>query len=421
MAPTGAGRRGLSRIVSSQLRTIHQRAADKRASEADALLADRLLALEQENRVLREHLHRLTREAGYNQKVLLRSHEREQQLLAAVSLPDLLRRMTQGMRESFMVSAVNLVLADPDHEIRRLLAHSRLTEASFPEVQLVDDLSAISPVYGRLCASWLGPYKPWLHTALFQPGTQVRSIAILPLALRDRLLGSLNLGSANKHRFTKEHSSDFLSRLAIVGAVCLDNICHYERTVISALTDALTGLYNRRYLLRRLEEEIKRAARYRQVLSCLFVDADHFKRINDEHGHQVGDLVLREIATRICAKMRANDVATRYGGEEFAVLLPQTKGSDAVHLAERMRLAVAAEPVLTDTGRVIPVTVSIGVGQIAPARDLHSTAAAQRTLLASADGALYRAKGGGRNRVVLDAGSSRERAAHGGHVGKPES
>jgi two-component system, cell cycle response regulator len=380
---------------------MHDTLANKCGSEADNQHAERVLVLEKENRALRQHLRRLTRDASYNEGVLRRSHEREQRLLEAASLPDLLKRLTRGMRDSFAVSAVNLVLSDPEHEIRRLLAHSRLTEASFLEVRFVDDLESVSPLYGRLSSSWLGLYNQRVHAGLFEPSLGVQSIAILPLGLRSQLLGSLNLGSDNPERFTHHYSSDFLSRLATVSSICLENVCHYEQTVISALTDALTGLYNRRYLLRRLDEEIKRAARYQQVLSCLFVDADHFKRINDQYGHHVGDLVLRELADRVREQMRASDVVTRYGGEEFAALLPQTTGSDARSLAERIRLAVASRPVVTDTGRAVPVTVSIGVGQIAPSRDLRSTADVQRMLLASADGALYQAKEAGRNRVVF--------------------
>jgi two-component system cell cycle response regulator len=379
---------------------MQKAASNNRSAEIDDPLVERLLVLEKENRALHQRLHRLTREASYNEGVLRRSHEREQLVLEAASLPELLRRLTQGMRESFSVSAVNLVLSDPEDEIRRLLAHSRLTGASFPQVQLVADLNRVSPLYGRLHSAWLGTYNERQHHGLFQRGELIKSIAILPLKLHDRLLGSLNLGSDNPVRFTHQHSSDFLSRLATVASVCLENICHYEQTVISALTDALTGLYNRRYLLRRLGEEIKRAARYAQSISCLFVDADYFKRINDQYGHQVGDLVLRELGERIRGQMRASDVATRYGGEEFAVLLPQTTGADAATLAERIRLAVAEHPVVTDTGGAVPVTVSIGVAYLLPTPDLRSTVRVQQALLASADEALYRAKEGGRNRVV---------------------
>jgi len=376
-------------------------ASNNRTGETDDPLAERLLVLEKENRALRQRLHRLTREASYNEGVLRRSHEREQLVLEAASLPELLRRLTQGMRESFSVSAVNLVLSDPEDEIRRLLAHNRLTDASFPEVQLVADLNSVSPLYARLHCAWLGTYNERKHSGLFRGGGLIKSIAILPLVLREHPLGSLNLGSDNPVRFTHHHSSDFLSRLAAVASVCLENICHYEQTVISALTDALTGLYNRRYLLRRLDEEIKRAARYAQSISCLFIDADYFKRINDRCGHQVGDLVLCELGERIRGQMRASDLATRYGGEEFAVLLPQTTGADAATLAERIRLAVVDHPVVTDTGGTVPVTVSIGVGHLLPAPDLRSTARVQQALMASADEALYRAKEGGRNRVVL--------------------
>ena len=114
------------------------------------------------------------------------------------------------------------------------------------------------------------------------------------------------------------------NHLAGVAAVCLENAVNRERLRLAGLTDSLTGLYNRRHLEHRLVQEVTRATRYAECLSCMFVDADHFKRVNDTHGHLAGDRVLREIADRIELEVRASDVAARYGGFLMIRRLPRS-------------------------------------------------------------------------------------------------
>jgi len=160
-----------------------------------------------------------------------------------------------------------------------------------------------------------------------------------------------------------------------------------------ATTDALTGLYNRRRILERFEEECERARRGSAGMSCIMVDADHFKQVNDDYGHQKGDEVLCMIADRSRATLRLYDVVGRYGGEEFLALLPGTDLETARAAAERLRLAVAADVILrTPAGMPRPTTISLGVAQWQPGDTVDS-------LIHRADEALYRAKAGGRNRV----------------------
>ena len=190
--------------------------------------------------------------------------------------------------------------------------------------------------------------------------------------------------------------------LAGVAAVCLENAVNRERLRVAGITDALTGLYNRRHLQHRLEQEVTRARRYRQPLSCLFVDADHFKRINDTHGHAAGDQVLAALAQKLRARLRSSDLAARYGGEEFALLLPQTGIRAAHRLARDICTAVAAAPIVLDDGESVAVTVSVGVAAVSgnghgSPRDLS------QGLLQAADEAVYRAKAAGRNRVICAA------------------
>jgi two-component system, cell cycle response regulator len=165
-----------------------------------------------------------------------------------------------------------------------------------------------------------------------------------------------------------------------------------------AITDALTSLYNRRYMESHLGTLVEEAAARGKPLSLLLLDVDHFKSINDGFGHDAGDDVLREFATRVRKSIRGIDLACRYGGEEFVVVMPETDMAVAALVAERIRRRIAGEPFPIHKGAAaVDVTISIGIAALGPAEDRAET------LLKRADQALYRAKRDGRNRVVADA------------------
>jgi diguanylate cyclase (GGDEF)-like protein len=183
-------------------------------------------------------------------------------------------------------------------------------------------------------------------------------------------------------------------------AICLENVISNEMLKYIGLTDALTGVYNRRYMDRRLAEEIARARRQSYRLSCMYIDVDHFKRVNDEFGHQAGDDVLREVASRIKAELRMSDALGRFGGEEFVVLLIDADLESASMVAQRIRDSVADQVFLLADGQALPVTVSIGVAALADFDRSHAIEEVATALVGQADGALYAAKQQGRNRVV---------------------
>ena len=168
-----------------------------------------------------------------------------------------------------------------------------------------------------------------------------------------------------------------------------------------AMIDPLTGVANRRYFYQRAAIEIVAAYRRRAPLTCLMLDIDFFKRVNDDHGHAAGDQVLKRVAEIIAAGIRPYDLLGRLGGEEFAVLLPDADQKTALAIAERLRIAIGASPALVD-GIPLPVTISIGVSA------LTAEDATIDPLLDRADRALYQAKKAGRNRVV---GADPERPA----------
>lgn len=167
-----------------------------------------------------------------------------------------------------------------------------------------------------------------------------------------------------------------------------------------SITDSLTGLHNRRHFMEVLASEVARARRNKQPLAVMMIDTDHFKKYNDAFGHQAGDALLKKIGMIFTASLRNVDCASRYGGDEFIVLLPEAKAERAFEVAERIRGLVTAETQSSDTDKAT-VTVSIGVAAFPEHGDT------QEAIIASADNALYQAKRNGRNRVVL-AGSNRQ-------------
>lgn len=356
-----------------------------------------------ENRRLREQiatlrglLASLSRDADHNQAVLQRFQERELALLGASDLVELLERLTRGMRRSFGIDSLKLKLLDPFRVIHDLLDTQRDDLGSLMhDVELCDDVAATRRQFADLAEPWLGRWIDRLHEPVF--GWRVGgSVALLPLQHTEGLAGYLCLGSRDANRFESGQATDFLAHLASTAAVCLENAVNRERLRLAGLTDSLTGLYNRRHLQHRLAQEVTRAQRYGQALSCLFVDADRFKRINDEHGHAVGDQVLVAIGQRLRARLRSSDLATRYGGEEFAVLLPETDLPSAVVLAEQIRATIASGRIAIDEHLTIEITVSIGVSELAFSERQEN---AGERMLRAADDALYRAKAAGRNCV----------------------
>jgi diguanylate cyclase (GGDEF)-like protein len=162
-----------------------------------------------------------------------------------------------------------------------------------------------------------------------------------------------------------------------------------------AITDTLTGLYNRRHVMERFTEEMERARRLQKDLCCILIDIDYFKRINDTYGHLVGDQALREVSKILTRTIRIYDIAGRYGGEEFLIILPDTGFQDAHTLAERIRTDIKAHPVAkSDLTPAIPVTVSLGIATMIDA-DISVD-----TMIKRADEGLYKAKASGRDTVA---------------------
>jgi len=367
-----------------------------------ATTEEQVRALESDNRRLQERLQDLKEEVGRNETLLRKTQERELELLRAGSLAELLERLIHGLKGSYQLDAVTLVLNDPNHEIRHLMAGDGFLIEELREVQFVDAVASVAPRLPDLERPWLGPFYQEDHELLLQGAARSGSLALIPLRRSGQLDGVLVFSSFDRFRFNRELATDFLAHLGVVAAICLENAVNRARLVRSGLTDFLTGFHNRRYLHARLCEELARAQRNHQPIACLMIDVDHFKRINDEYGHLAGDAVLREVAQRIDDEMRLSDTGARFGGDEFAIVLPHGSLADGEKVALRGLEAVRSEAIVVASQRTEIVTLSIGVASACPSsegvRDFSELA---EKLIAEADTALYRAKSAGRNRVEI--------------------
>lgn len=230
------------------------------------------------------------------------------------------------------------------------------------------------------------------------PGDAVHGVC-MPLSAQGEVLGLLHVSNSVGGSLT-DNERAAVEAVAEHLAVVLHSLQLRESLRVQSLRDPLTGLYNRRYLEESLQREMERCARRERPLSVLMLDIDHFKRFNDEHGHGAGDALLTRVGEVLRTLTRGEDIACRYGGEEFTVVMPEADSAQAEARAEQIRQAVAESTIVYMRRELGPVTVSIGVAeQQADGRETT------QSLVASADRALYSAKAHGRNRV-LRAGAS---------------
>jgi diguanylate cyclase (GGDEF)-like protein len=224
------------------------------------------------------------------------------------------------------------------------------------------------------------------------PGVHALSIGLRSLVDGPEYLGTISIARHGK-AFTREEE-ELLEYLAGQAVVSIENASLHEAVERQAVTDELTGLANVRAFLVTLDRELERSRRFETPLALVMVDLDDFKRVNDNYGHQQGDEVLAQVAAVVRDVSRELDTAARYGGEELAVVLPQTDAAGAEFLAERMRAAIESLPVRRVDGQgSLSVTASLGVAAV-PESGFDRAA-----LIAAADAALYAAKRAGKNRV----------------------
>ena len=357
--------------------------------------------MQSELQLVRAQLNDLIVEARHNQEILQRHQNLDLQLIGSQSFRELIRHIFVTLADMCELDQVTLCLLNSQHNLQEMLADLNIDRDEFPFLLFAQNELDLRHDGKPLRKSVVGPYDAAEHQKWFAPyPTPPQSVAIIPLIRQSKLLGCLNLGSDQIERFEVDMGTDFIERLGSIIAICLENVINSERLTQIGLTDALTNVSNRRHVEQRILEEIGRARRQHYGISCMYLDIDHFKKINDIHGHQGGDEVLKEAAKRIKAELRLSDTIGRFGGEEFVVLLVNTNHEDAIHVAERIRKSIANQPFLLSMTGLCDVTISIGIATLSDDHNLGEIESAAKALLQRADAALYEAKEQGRNRVI---------------------
>jgi diguanylate cyclase (GGDEF)-like protein len=214
---------------------------------------------------------------------------------------------------------------------------------------------------------------------------------LCPIKSRDRLVGILALGKKQSDTLYSHEDIELVTSMASQASIVIENAQLYTQATIRANTDGLTGLYNHRHFHERLEQEIARGSRFGTMFSLIMMDIDLFKTYNDIYGHLAGDRILRKMAEHLKGSIRSIDMAFRYGGEEFTIILPETRLDDAYNVAERIRKTIETRM----SSKATSITISLGVAS------WPADGVTREEIIAFADAALYRAKQTGRNRTCL--------------------
>ena len=315
------------------------------------------------------------------------------QTTAVLDLKDLLAKVCSLVRQSFLGDQVSVLLRNPENELV-LRAHEGSLNLRGPEREdspINDSLVWQAMSSGRTVieneVAKLPQYVPMFEES--------RSKMCIPLISFGQTLGVLALDSARENSFPLADAQT-LESVADICATAIQNAHYVERVKQLAYIDGLTGIFNRRFFELRIAEEMERARRYEGSLAVIMLDIDHFKRLNDEFGHLLGDEVLRQVSSVFSQQLRKIDVVCRYGGEEFAILLPQTTAEQAVSVADKLRREVAAWQF---PGVPRAVTISAGSASY----PIHGCS--RDEVVKAADAALYAAKQAGRNCVRAASGT----------------
>jgi len=328
--------------------------------------------------------------ATQNERILRKFQQYELQLLAVSGMEALCDCLLGDSLHHFQLDAVELWLLDRDQQIRGLIPN-QLHE--FPNLVWLEDPALLKTLYAE--SQQVRLVSP-IPAGVFG-GRSMRSAALLPLVRHGALVGALHFGSLTAQRFSADKSTDFIEHLASIVAACLENALNHERLHRLSMIDMLTRVENRRSFAQSMDTEIARAARHGEPLTVMLADLDYFKRINDNHGHQTGDRVLTAVAQEIVATLRKTDHVCRYGGEEFALILPNCERPLAQEVADRIRLRVRNMHIAADSGIDVPVSLSIGFTCWTNPGPYPANLA--DVLVGLADKAVYSAKDKGRDRV----------------------
>ncbi|RLB27778.1 MAG: GGDEF domain-containing protein [Deltaproteobacteria bacterium] len=321
-----------------------------------------------------------------NEEIAKKFFEIEAGILSVGSFRDLFETLLQLIEEKFSIPHVWITMVR-ENDV------SHLMEALESSHVLRERLSVVKrKVFLKLINEKGSPVlvnedlKPFYALLPKNQKYFAKSLAVVPITLDGEVIGSLNLGDFSESRFQPDMDTFFLSELAVKISICLSNVTSRERLTFLATRDPLTGLLNRREMETMLDREFSRAVRYGTPLAVLFIDCDEFKTVNDTYGHDCGDTLLKYLAEQIRAMIRKDDLAFRYAGDEFVVVLPNQTSKQALKVSERLQRYFEKNPLKFQESR-IPISISCGMASTRDP-DIKNPEA----LLKKADERLYEVK-----------------------------
>ncbi|MFY9167473.1 MAG: sensor domain-containing diguanylate cyclase [Desulfomonilia bacterium] len=298
-----------------------------------------------------------------NEETARKFFEVEASVLSILDFEGFFHKLLSAIMNTFSVGYVWVTLVDTGRAIRIIKAHAA---SAIPENQLkIIDRHAFSLVVPECDRPVLGNTDLGRFAELVPEGLRksFNSIAVVPISLDGETAGSLNFADISAERFSPDSDTSLLEQLGLVVSICLSNVAAHEEIKALAFQDPLTGLLNRRAMERALSREMGRARRYEGRLSVVFIDLDDFKKVNDTLGHDNGDELLTYAAAIMRRMVRQTDLVSRFAGDEFVIILPETSPQEAEHLIHRMQEYFKAHP-LTLAGTPVPVSFSYGIASM---------------------------------------------------------
>ena len=345
-------------------------------------------------------------DAARNDVTLKKFQAFELELMNSSSLNNLLELL---LKESLLKPGweiATLTLVDPEYEIQRHLERSGSEFSECPELNFIYTNEELENIYKQKLFPIFESYNDDAHHVLFSSETKKPDATwLLPLSRNHNLTGSYNIGKQSGNHPQENSATDFLQHLAAVISASLEISINRERLKTLGLMDPLTGVNNRRFFDQRLVEEVTSVIRSNAEISCLFIDIDHFKKINDNYGHQTGDVILKEVAQIIRELVRSTDVVARYGEEEFTVLLSHKGKQKALEIAERIRKTIEERIFTVPQHGDITVTTSLGINSLQITEHEGDVDDIASLFVERADRALYQAKNNGRNSIEFYTGN----------------
>ena len=323
-------------------------------------------------------------------------HDVAKALTSSLDLDNILQTILEKIAAHFKPDTWSLIMLDEDtQELYYTVAIGKECES----------VNALRLTTGESLARWVVDHGKPLVIADVNQDQRINdsskngftrepfSVVCMPVRAGGKVLGLMELVNGDMNIYSRGEM--LLESLADYAAIAIENARAVQRIQELSITDDCTGVYNSRHMFTVLAEEVRRSERFGYEFSVLFVDIDHFKRINDEHGHLIGSKLLGQFGRCMRKNLRLVDAAFRYGGDEFAVLLPQTGKDAALHVAQRLTNTFRSMQWLTDEGLSLTIRVSIGIATYPLDGDTS------HAIVQAADDLMYQVKGAGRDGIAV--------------------